>query len=254
MIVLLSPAKSLDFSPAENTLTSYPRLLEDSAELVNVLKKKSVKSLQALMGVSENIAKLNKGRFNDYMTIDEQEHSKQALYAFNGDVYLGLEANTFNKNDVEFAQKYLRILSGLYGVLRPLDIIQPYRLEMGTRLKVKKKKNLYEYWDKKITDLINDDAAESGSKYVLNLASIEYFKSVKMPLLNAELIDVDFKEYRNGVLKVISFNAKKARGKMAQLIIKEKIKNPDEVKNLSVDGYEYDGNLSAPNKFVFIKN
>jgi cytoplasmic iron level regulating protein YaaA (DUF328/UPF0246 family) len=253
MIVLLSPAKSLDYSPKEYGYYSQPRLLEKSEELVGTLKKKSSKKLQELMGVSKNIADLNVERFNSFSVPFKTDNSKPAIYAFNGDVYTGLQAEDFVGDEIEFAQKHIRILSGLYGLLKPLDLIQPYRLEMGTRLKHKRKNNLYEFWGKTITELINNDLAESGSNVVVNLASNEYFHAVKPAELKGEILNIDFKENRDGVLKIISFNAKKARGKMAHLIVKENITKKEQLKELVVDGYVFDENKSDDNYYCFIK-
>jgi len=164
---------------------------------------------------------------------------------------MGLEANTFNKNDLKFADKHLRILSGLYGLLRPLDLMQPYRLEMGTSLKVGRKKNLYEFWGSQITELINYDLAESKSKLVLNLASKEYFKSVKVHELQKPVLNIHFQENRGGKYKVIAFNAKKARGRMAHLVIKERIKNPEDLKTLDVNGYVYNEAQSSEGNWAF---
>ena len=179
MIILLSPAKTLDFSPSEVKEFTTPRLLDKSQTLVNLLKKKSANSLKKLMGVSDNIAQLNVERFQNYARPFTLDNAKQSVLAFKGDVYTGLEAEGFGEEDLAFAQKHLRILSGLYGLLQPMDLMQPYRLEMGTKLKVSRKKNLYEFWDKKITQLINEDLAKSGTDVVINLASKEYFHAVK---------------------------------------------------------------------------
>ena len=251
MILLISPAKTLDFSETELTNHSTPRLLEDSEKLVAVLKKKSARSLKKLMNVSDAIAELNVDRFQKYETPFHPGNAKQAVLAFKGDVYLGLQAETFGEADFEFAQKHLRILSGLYGLLTPLDLMQPYRLEMGTRLRNGRKKNLYEFWDKKITALINEDLKESGNDIVLNLASQEYFHAVKPSLLHGNLFHVQFKELRNGAYKVISFNAKKARGTMSRLIIQNRINEIDALKPLEVDGYKYNQTLSDEQILVF---
>ena len=253
MIILISPAKTLDPEPSKIKMHSMPRMLADSEKLVNVLRKKSKNSLKKLMGVSDNIATLNVARFQDFHTPFTPENAKQAILAFKGDVYLGLEADTFKAEDFNFAQQHLRILSGLYGLLKPLDLMQPYRLEMGTSLKNGRKKNLYEFWNKKITELINCDLQETGQNIVLNLASQEYFHAVKPNFLKGKLYTVHFKENRNGVYKVISFNAKKARGSMSKQIIKKRITDPEVVKTLEVDGYKYSKDLSERNNFVFTK-
>lgn len=253
MILLLSPAKTLDFSPSQLKVHTTPRLLDESGKLVGVLKKKSAKSLKKLMNVSDKIAELNVERFQQYQTPFNLDNSKQAVLAFKGDVYTGLQADSFTKKDFDFAQKHLRILSGLYGLLTPLDLMQAYRLEMGTRLKNGKYKNLYEFWDDKITNLINQDLENSSGDTILNLASKEYFHSVKVAQLKGKLINVHFHENRNGAFKVISFNAKKARGAMANAIIKNKILKVDKIKKLTIDGYTYNAERSDDTNLSFTK-
>lgn len=253
MLLLLSPAKTLDYTATDYPNASEARLLGSSDKLVSVLKKKSVRQLRKLMGISEDLARLNTERFQNYVRPFEDHSSKQAVLAFKGDVYIGLEASTFEEEDFRFAQKYLRILSGLYGVLRPLDLIYPYRLEMGTGLKVGRKKNLYEFWGDTITCVINEDLALSQSEYVINLASKEYFHAVRPAGLNAKLINIHFMEERNATLRVISFNAKKARGGMARQIILEKILNPQEIKQLTVDSYVFNSGMSSESDYYFIK-
>ena len=253
MIILLSPAKSLDYSPIEYKHYSEPRLLDKSEELVNNLRKKSSKKLQALMGISQKIADLNVERFAAFSQPFTPENAKPAMYAFNGDVYVGLEAKEFIGDEVDFAQKHIRILSGLYGVLKPLDLMQPYRLEMGTPLKHKRKKNLYQFWDKTITKILNEDLEKTRSKVVVNLASNEYFKAVQPNLLNGNVLNIAFKENRNGVLKVISFNSKKARGKMAHLIVKEGVTDKENLKDLNVNGYVFDEAKSSEWDYCFVK-
>ena len=253
MIILISPAKTLDLNPSELKLHSMPRMLADSEKLVKVLKKKSKNSLKKLMGVSDNIATLNVERFQNYQTPFTPDNSKQAILAFKGDVYLGLDASSFEEKDFEFAQNHLRILSGLYGILKPLDLMQAYRLEMGTSLKTGRKKNLYEFWDTKITDLINEDLADTRQDIILNLASQEYFHAVKPAKLNGRLVTVHFKENRNGVFKVISFSAKKARGTMARQIIKNQILDVEAIKKLNIDDYIYNPEMSEGDNLVFTK-
>lgn len=254
MLILLSPAKSLDFSEMDAPGYTQPRLLEKTEELVGVMRKKSRAAIQELMGVSEKIADLNYQRYKDFSLPFTAENAKPSMYAFNGDVYTGLEATSFNKHEVKFAQKHIRLLSGLYGVLKPLDLIQPYRLEMGTKLKHRRKKNLYEFWDNTITEVLNEDLKESGTDVVLNLASKEYFHSVKKANLEGRVVDVDFRENRDGKLKVISFNAKKARGRMAHLVVKERIKSVESLKELVVNDYVFNEEHSTENKLVFIKD
>jgi len=253
MIVLLSPAKTLDYSPSDIHQYTQPRLLDKSEKLVKVLQKKSVRSLRKLMDVSENIASENVDRYASFQLPFEPGQTKQALLAFKGDVYLGLDADTLEEDDLTFAQKHIRILSGLYGLLKPLDLMHPYRLEMGTSLKIGRKKNLYEFWDNSITGLINQDAQEANASHIINLASQEYFQSVKKDQLEGRLINIHFKENRGGTYKVISFNAKKARGAMARQIILEKIMDPLDLKELVIDGYTYHQSMSDEDNYVFTK-
>lgn len=253
MIILLSPAKTLDFESTSTTSYSDARLLKDSTKLVEVLKTMSPYDIRELMSVSEKIAELNVERYQQFSTPFSLNNAKQAVLAFKGDVYQGLEADTFEEEDLAFAQQHVRILSGLYGVLRPLDLMQPYRLEMGTKLQQNGSKNLYEFWASRITDLINDDLAASGSDVVLNLASKEYFKSVKEDQLKGKLIQVDFKEDRDGKYKIIAFNAKKARGAMTNQIVKHRIVDVASLKALNVEGYLFNDSLSSERHFVFTK-
>lgn len=253
MLILLSPAKSLNFEPADLTEHTMPRLLDDSDRLVKELKKKSVRSLKKLMSVSDAIAELNVQRFQEYERPFAFSNAKQAVLAFDGDVYTGMQANTFTEEDHDFAQQHLRILSGLYGLLRPKDLIRAYRLEMGTKLRSGRRKNLYQFWGDKITNLINEDLANTDGDVILNLASQEYFKSVNTQKLEGRLVTAHFKENRNGELKVISFNAKKARGDMAGLAIKHRIINPEELKELTPEGYHFSPEHSSENELMFIK-
>ena len=251
--MLLSPAKTLDYSETNVTDHTEPRHLTRSAQLVDVLKEKDQGDLKKLMKISDKLAELNATRYQQFSTPFTLENAKQALLAFKGDVYTGLEAEKFDEEDRAFAQKHLRILSGLYGVLRPLDLMQPYRLEMGTKLQTSAGKNLYEFWDDDITETLNRDLAESHDNVVLNLASKEYFSSVKPDKLKGRLLNVDFKEDRDGKLKIIAFNAKKARGDMARQIIKEKLEKPEELKGLNVNGYIFRDDLSTDDHFIFVK-
>ncbi|MEL6656136.1 MAG: peroxide stress protein YaaA [Bacteroidota bacterium] len=253
MIVLLSPAKTLDETPVHGIPHTEPRLLPQSATLIKKLRRQSVAALQELMHISEKLAVLNKGRYQSYSETFTEENAKPAALMFKGDVYTGLEAESFSETEMAFAQDHVRILSGLYGLLRPLDLIQPYRLEMGTQLKSGRNKNLYAFWGDQITELVNQDLAQSAGETVVNLASQEYFQSVKPEQLNGRLINVHFKEDRDGKLKVISFNAKKARGKMAQLIVKERLTNAEGIKELVADDYVYRADLSSETDWVFVK-
>lgn len=253
MLILISPSKTLDFSSAAIKDFSQPRLLSHSQELIDILKTKQLEELKKLMSISDNLAALNAERYTAFHTPFNKENAKQALLAFKGDVYLGLEAATFNVEQLHFAQQTIRILSGLYGLLRPLDLIQPYRLEMGTRLKNAKGKDLYQFWGDQITNLINQDLENDHHKFVINLASKEYFQAVNPAALKGQLINITFKENRNGTLKVISFNAKKARGKMARYIVRNNIDNVETLKGFYEDDYIFNDSLSSESDWVFTK-
>lgn len=253
MLLLISPAKTLNFDPTDLKKKSKPRFLSESQALIDILKKKSPANIKKLMSVSDKIAELNVERYHSFKTPFNLKNAKQAVLAFRGDVYIGLEADSFDEADLEFAQQHLRILSGLYGLLKPLDLMQPYRLEMGTALSNGHGKNLYTFWGDKITETINKDVKSSKSKAVINLASKEYFSAVKPKLLKADLYNIQFKEERNGKFKIISFSAKKARGMMAQFVIKNKLTNPEDLIGFDMDGYCYNEELSSERDMVFTK-
>lgn len=253
MIVLLSPAKTLDETPIHGIPYTEPRLQPQSVKLIKNLRRKSIAALQELMHISEKLAVLNKERYKTYSETFTEENAKPAALMFKGDVYTGLEAEHFSEEEMAFAQDHLRILSGLYGLLRPLDLIQPYRLEMGTALKTGRTKNLYAFWGDQITKLVNEDLEQAQGDTIINLASQEYFQSVKTEQLNGRLINVHFKEDRDGKLKVISFNAKKARGKMAQLIVKERVTEAEAIKELVADDYVFRADWSTERDWLFVK-
>jgi cytoplasmic iron level regulating protein YaaA (DUF328/UPF0246 family) len=253
MLFLISPAKSLDYSPTKLKKDSLPRLLTQTEELVTNLSQKSAGELKELMSISDKLAELNANRYRVFSKAFDKENSKQAILAFKGDVYQGMETEDYTAADFNYAQKYLRILSGLYGVLKPLDRIQPYRLEMGTKLTTEKGRNLYHYWDDTITNLINEDLEESGKNVIVNLASNEYFKSIQKKKLNGRLLTINFKEEKNGQYKVISFFAKKARGMMCRFAIKNKIKNPEHLKGFDLGDYVFNEELSQENDWVFTR-
>lgn len=253
MIILLSPAKTLDETPIHGIPHTEPRLQPQSAKLIKNLRRKSIAAIQELMSISEKLAVLNKERYKAYSEEFSVENAKPAALMFKGDVYTGLEAGQFDETDMAFAQQHIRILSGLYGLLRPLDLIQPYRLEMGTALKLGRSKNLYAFWGDQITQLVQQDLDESQGDTVINLASQEYFQSVKATQLKGRLVNIHFKEDRNGTLKVISFNAKKARGKMAQLIVKERLNKAENIKELVADDYVFNAELSTESDWMFVK-
>jgi cytoplasmic iron level regulating protein YaaA (DUF328/UPF0246 family) len=252
MLLVISPAKTLDFETAPITKEfTQPEFLKESKKLISELKQLNPAEVSSLMKISDKLGTLNFLRFNDWKTPFNLNNSKQALLAFKGDVYTGIEADTFSNQDLKFAQKHLRILSGLYGVLKPLDLMQAYRLEMGTQFENKRGKDLYEFWGSRITEQINKDLKASKSKYLINLASNEYFKSLQAGDINAEIIVPVFKDFKNGKYKIISFYAKKARGLMSAYIIKNRLKNPEDIKAFDVDGYKFSKSESSANNWVF---
>ncbi|HEY3385642.1 MAG TPA: peroxide stress protein YaaA [Saprospiraceae bacterium] len=253
MIVLLSPSKNLHNTPHPAHRYSAPRMTEESEVLIENLKKLKPEKLQKLMEINSNLATLNYNRYHSFSLPHSFENATAAIYTFRGEVYLGFEANTMNKAQAEQADKFVRILSGLYGVLRPLDLIQPYRLEMGTELKVGKTKDLYGFWGNKITDLLNADIAETKSKEVINLASQEYMGAVNPSLLKVPIIDIQFLEDRNGKLQFLSYNAKRSRGWMARYIVDNKISKSSALKGFDLQGYSYREELSDPKKMVFVR-
>ena len=252
MLVLLSPAKSLDYeSPLLTKKSTKPRFIDDSAELIGGLKGLSVAQVGKLMSISDKLAELNHGRFAEWQSEFTKENSRQAILAFTGDVYQGMELAEWSAEDFARAQKQVRILSGLYGVLRPLDQMQAYRLEMGTKFANERGKNLYEFWGSKVTSLLNQDLKKSGSESVVNLASNEYFSVVKKSELEGELVTPVFKDEKNGKYKIISFYAKKARGMMADFIVREGIQEAKDLKKFKTSGYKYSAGESEGSNLVF---
>lgn len=251
MIAVVSPAKNLDFKSKYDVKTTQPRLLDCTNELIDVMRSKSVDDVTELMSISRQLAGLNVHRFKEYRPAHTAENSQPSVFAFNGDVYQGLQAQTFDEGKLEFAQKHLRILSGLYGLLRPLDLIQPYRLEMGTKLAFDDFKTLYQYWDNTILNLLLEDLKEQGDDIIVNLASNEYFKSIDKKNVPARVIDVEFKDLKNDKYKIVSFYAKKARGLMSRFIIENAITNPDDLRGFDYKGYYFDESESSENKLAF---
>lgn len=245
MLILISPAKSLDFeTPSTVEVKSNVQFKEEIQSLINELKALSHQDIAKLMGVSDALAKLNFERFQNFGKTYTAKNSKTALLAFQGDVYQGMEAETFSEKEFSYAQDHLRILSGLYGILRPLDWIQPYRLEMGTKFENSGGKNLYEFWGSKITDNVNNELKKSKSDFLVNLASNEYFKSVKKKDIVSPIITPQFKDQKNGQFKMISFFAKKARGAMTAYLIKNEVKTYEDLKKFEWDGYSFNEELS----------
>jgi len=254
MLTIISPAKTLDYeSPLATTRYTQPELLDKSSELIAVARKMSPAQISSLMGISDKLAHLNAERFNEWHPDFTPKNARQALLAFKGDVYTGLQAEDFSEKDFDFAQKHLRMLSGLYGLLRPLDLMMPYRLEMGIRLENPQGANLYAFWGDLLTEKLNKLLAEQGDKVLINLASDEYFKAVKPAKLDGEIIKPVFLDQKNGNYKVISFYAKKARGLMSRFIIKERLSKVSQLQDFNLEGYEYDPARSAGNELVFTR-
>ena len=255
MLTVISPAKTLDFeSPPTTRRSTVPALVDRSAKLVEDMRALSPDDIRSLMGVSEKIADLNHRRFMNWSQPFDLDNAKQAILAFRGDVYTGLAAETLDSAQLGFAQKHLRILSGLYGMLRPLDLMQPYRLEMGIKFANRGGNNLYQFWGDEITKGLNAQLKKIQSDVLVNLASNEYFKAVKPKELNAEIITPVFKDLKSGKYKVISFYAKKARGQMVRFIIENGMEAPDGLKRFDTDGYRYNPGQSTARELVFTRD
>ena len=258
MLLLLSPAKKLDYdTPVRTTLHTQPLFVDQASALIKVLKKKSSAQVAGLMKLSDALAALNTQRYADWKPVFDTSNSRQAVLAFNGDVYEGLDAASLSDAKLKWAQDHVRLLSGLYGVLRPLDLIRPFRLEMGTRLATDKGANLYEFWGDSIAEHLNQHLSESatghkgGEPVVLNLASEEYFKSVDLKVLRARVVQCVFQDYKNGAWKVISFHAKRARGLMARYVIDHKVGKVGDLHGFDAEGYAYAAPESTADKLVF---
>lgn len=249
MLLLLSPAKTLDFSPSEFSTHTQANFLEQSQRLIELLRPMDKEDIQQLMKVSEKIAELNVERYQKFQLPFDEENAKQAILAFKGDVYQGLAVEEFDQADLDFAQEHIGILSGLYGFLKPLDLMQPYRLEMGTKLANKEGKNLYEFWGTQIAQYIN----ALKPKSVVNLASKEYFKAVDTKVLDSPIWNVDFKENKNGKYKIVAFYAKQARGMMAHYVVKNRLTKPEQLKGFDMEDYQYNEELSEGQHLVFTR-
>ncbi|MFW5447000.1 MAG: peroxide stress protein YaaA [Methylophagaceae bacterium] len=252
MLIVISPAKTLDFETdpivSEHT---QPRFLTQSQQLINDLKKLSVADVASLMKLSDKLAGLNMARFQTWAPPFDLNNAKQAVFAFKGDVYTGLDADSLDAGGIEFMQQHLRILSGLYGVLRPLDLMQAYRLEMGTKFSNVKGENLYQFWDNQLRESIETELSDG---VLINLASNEYFKALQTKQLNARIITPIFKDWKNGQYKIISFYAKKARGLMSRYIIDYKIEKPKQIQQFDSDGYRFSAEMSKGDDWVFIRD
>ena len=254
MLLVISPAKTLDYetpvTTAEHTMPDY---LDDAALLIKRARQYSMDDVMSLMAVNEKIAQLNVERFKKWRRPFTPKHARQAVLAFKGDVYVGLNALSMDDGDLAFAQQHLRILSGLYGVLRPLDLMLPYRLEMGRKIDTERGKNLYEFWGNSITEGLNEAFQGKESRCLINLASNEYFKVIKPKFLQAEIITPHFKDYKNGDYKVMGVYAKKARGMLSRYIIKHRIEEPEAIKQFSEDGYRFNAAMSSEHDWVFTR-
>jgi cytoplasmic iron level regulating protein YaaA (DUF328/UPF0246 family) len=252
MLFLLSPAKSLDYeTPLGDVPHTQPLFTRQSAELIEVLRQKSPQDIAELMSLSDTLSALNVARYQAWRPRFTAQNSRQAALAFDGDVYGGLDAKTLKPDELQWAQDHVCILSGLYGVLRPLDRMQPYRLEMGTRLETDKGANLYRFWGSQIADYLNKRLKADKTPVVVNLASQEYFKSVDLKTLHARVVECVFEEYKGGVYKIISFNAKRARGLMARYAVEQRIALPKKLEAFDLEGYAFAASASDPDRLVF---
>ncbi len=251
MRVVISPAKSLDFESRVPTQDYSTCVFLDKSEKINTtLKRQSAKKLAQLMSISKDLSELNYRRNQEWQLPFTLQNARQAVFAFNGDVYIGLDAYTIPQEKMVDLQDKIRILSGLYGILKPLDLVQPYRLEMGTKLKIGRKENLYQFWKEDVTNFLNEELAGDP---LINLASAEYFKVIDQKKLKSDVITPEFKDFHQGKLKMIGFFAKKARGAMARFVVENGIENPQELKTFDWEGYSFDDNLSSAYKWVFTR-
>lgn len=254
MIIVLSPSKTLDYSsPIATDKYSIPEFIKESSELIKILRKKTPSEIMRLMSISTKLAELNHRRYLEFHIPLSPQNARQAIFAFKGDVYDGIETSSYGNEELNFTQKHLRILSGLYGLLKPLDLIQPYRLEMGISLENPKGKNLYEFWGSKITDSLNIELQKQKNPMLINLASQEYSKSIKVNMLKSRLVNINFKEKTEKDLKTIGLFAKRARGEMTNFIIKGQIEKLDDIKQFSAGGYRFSIKLSDEENYIFIR-
>jgi len=254
MLAILSPAKTLDYeTPLTISKSTQPDFNSESQELISRLREFASAEISSLMKISDNLAELNHRRYAEWQTQADTTNARPAIFAFKGDVYQGLDAQTLAARDVNFAQKHLRVLSGLHGLLRPLDLIQPYRLEMGTRLTTRRGSNLYQFWGDKITDSINQALAQQTSKVLVNLASNEYYQVIQPERIEGRILTINFKELRDGKYRFVSFSAKKARGLMARYMIDKRIIRPNQLRQFDVDGYAFNEALSSDDEWIFTR-
>lgn len=254
MLLIISPAKSLDFeTPAPISKSSKPQFLDDSTELVEIMRDYRPEDLVNLMGISQKLGELNHERFMNWSLPFTKSNAKQSLTAFTGDVYTGMAVENFSEEDFTYAQDHLRILSGLYGLLRPLDLIQPYRLEMGTKLNNERGLDLYAFWGEQLSKALTKQLKKLKTDVLVNLASNEYAKAANLKELDANIITPIFKDYKNGKYKIVSFFAKKARGYMAAYILQNRLTSPEQLEKFSVDGYKFSAKDSSDKELVFLR-
>ena len=255
MLAILSPAKTLDFdSPLVTDQHSVPKFTKESSALIRTLRKLEPSEIGSLMGISDKLASLNHDRYAQWSPSFDDETARASILAFKGDVYQGLNAPTMSKRDFTWAQKRLRVLSGLHGLLRPLDRIHPYRLEMGTKLDNPKGKDLYQFWGSKVTDALNEALAEQRSKVLVNLASNEYYKVVQADQIQGRVLTINFKEWRRDAYRFVSFSAKRARGLMARYMIDQRAENAEALRGFDVDGYAFNEDLSSEDEWIFTRH
>lgn len=254
MLAIVSPSKDLNYkSPIPVSSSDLPRLVDRSNELIEVLQKKSIKALMKLMDISEKLAQENVLRYKNFSHEFNSDNSRPAMYAFAGDVYRGLDAYTLDNKQVQFAANHFRILSGLYGLLRPLDLMQAYRLEMGIPLKINRKKNLYGFWGDTVSDLLQEDLNKTKSQALINLASQEYFDVLNLNKIDQPIIHIHFREYKNETLRFVSYTAKRARGLMLRFLILNKLTQADGLKLFNFENYAFDPELSSSNEWFFVR-
>ncbi len=254
MLAVISPAKSLDFAPLSRDVQhTQPDLLAEGEKLIEVMKTHSEADISKLMKISEKLAALNYERYREFKTPFTTANAKPAIFAFQGDVYQPLELDAWKKRELDYAQKHVRILSGLYGVLRPLDLMQAYRLEMGTKLKTERGKSLYDFWGSLVTDNLNNALGQQRGRQLVNLASNEYFASVRTAELEADIITPVFKDLKKGKYVIVSFYAKKARGMMINYMVRNRLKKPEELQGFDVAGYQFNAELSNDAAYTFTR-
>ncbi|MCH2038423.1 MAG: peroxide stress protein YaaA [Rickettsiales bacterium] len=253
MLCVISPAKKLDLEPIALGEYSQPQLLDEAQELLSQMQSLTAPDLKSLMGISDALAELNYERYHNMQFPFTRENAKQALFAFKGDVYAKMDPASFDNDDIAFVKDHLRILSGFYGILRPLDLMQAYRLEMGTKLKNTRGKDLYQFWKDSIVQLLNDELDRLGDDTLINLASNEYFSAIDQSQLKAQKIDITFKEDKNGTYKIIGINAKRARGLMVRYIVKNRLSDVEKLKEFNVDNYRFSSDFSSDGEYVFVR-